>query len=1082
MNGIGDTRLLEERVLKGLKDFQRRTVDYAFRRMYESDKPTNRFLVADEAGLGKTLVARGLIARIINHLNQAGAERADILYICSNANIASQNIRRLNVTNKSEFALSTRITLLPRNLTQLKSNGLNFISFTPGTSFNMVSRTGVSEERAVIFRLLEYALDEDLTQSPGAFLTLRGNQVEKNFRSAVWSTHRVGGPDDANSLDSTLADAFKHELLENRHLLDRFWRYCDHHDEANTWWKRASLTLELRKALARSCISALKPDLVILDEFQRFRDLLQTPDVEDPNDIRQLSHQLFSRNDTRLLLLSATPYKMYTLHDETDDNHYEDFLRVARFLMGSEEEKQLRTDLDTFRGQLRRITSTDNRDLIHQKQHIEDRLRRFMSRTERLASSSDRNGMLAERQIEQTQLSANDLHDYRALDKLSRKLDAGDSTEYWKSSPYLINFMDNYKIKRELKRALAHPERSVNITPLLRNINQLPTESMKSYGYVDPGNARLRGLLANMVENGAWHLPWLPPSMPYYRGSGAWVKDGLKTITKRLIFSSWNVVPDAISMLLSYEAERNMMLSYEDSAVNTVEYRNRNSGRLALQRGNPQPTTMSTFSLLFPSAALAELADPFEIAGELGADYREISVGEVLGEATRRIRIALEPHVTNANDHPASDQRWYWAAPLLLDRSSEAANVTRSWLAESQIVHDPSHSQPDDIDDPGSWSDHVKVARQVIEDGIQLGQSPSDLAEVTALLALGGPGNCALRSLVRRLSQDEEPHQPQIMPEFRNGALRIAWGFRTLFNLPTITSLIRGSEEYTNLAYWQRVAATGVAGNLQAVLDEYIHVLPEWLGLVGKDRSRAVTQIGNAVHETVAIRAVNYRAEQIGFNDESFELSPNNIRVRFAMRFGTNVSEDQKKVVHAGAVRSAFNSPFWPFVLATTSVGQEGLDFHQYCHAVVHWNLPSNPVDLEQREGRVHRYKGHAIRKNVAERHRAVAFQTTSGDPWAEMLDEAAQNATSDELRDISPYWVYDGSARIERYVPHLPLSKEVGQLQQLKRSVAAYRMVIGQPRQEDLLSYLRGRVSEDELETLMQDLRIDLTPRYPSQ
>ena len=38
------------------------------------------------------------------------------------------------------------------------------------------------------------------------------------------------------------------------------------------------------------------------------------------------------------------------------------------------------------------------------------------------------------------------------------------------------------------------------------------------------------------------------------------------------------------------------------------------------------------------------------------------------------------------------------------------------------------------------------------------------------------------------------------------------------------------------------------------------------------------------------------------------------------------------------------NSPFWPFVLATTSVGQEGLDFQQYCHAVVHWNLPSNPV------------------------------------------------------------------------------------------------------------------------------------------
>ena len=30
-------------------------------------------------------------------------------------------------------------------------------------------------------------------------------------------------------------------------------------------------------------------------------------------------------------------------------------------------------------------------------------------------------------------------------------------------------------------------------------------------------------------------------------------------------------------------------------------------------------------------------------------------------------------------------------------------------------------------------------------------------------------------------------------------------------------------------------------------------------------------------------------------------------------------------------VREAFNSPFQPFVLATTSVGQEGIDFHWWC-------------------------------------------------------------------------------------------------------------------------------------------------------
>ncbi len=54
-----------ETVLSGLKDFQRDTVDYVFRRLYLDRNPTHRFLIADEVGLGKTLVARGLIAKAV---------------------------------------------------------------------------------------------------------------------------------------------------------------------------------------------------------------------------------------------------------------------------------------------------------------------------------------------------------------------------------------------------------------------------------------------------------------------------------------------------------------------------------------------------------------------------------------------------------------------------------------------------------------------------------------------------------------------------------------------------------------------------------------------------------------------------------------------------------------------------------------------------------------------------------------------------------------------------------------------------------------------------------------------------------
>ena len=85
---------------------------------------------------------------------------------------------------------------------------------------------------------------------------------------------------------------------------------------------------------------------------------------------------------------------------------------------------------------------------------------------------------------------------------------------------------------------------------------------------------------------------------------------------------------------------------------------------------------------------------------------------------------------------------------------------------------------------------------------------------------------------------------------------------------------------------------------------------------------------------------------------------PTAIRSHFAVAFtkgdGKEKDADRKK-----SVRNSFNSPFRPFVLASTSIGQEGLDFHNYCRRIVHWNLPSNPIDV----GRI--LRTFKIKKNV---------------------------------------------------------------------------------------------------------------------
>lgn len=186
------------------------------------------------------------------------------------------------------------------------------------------------------------------------------------------------------------------------------------------------------------------------------------------------------------------------------------------------------------------------------------------------------------------------------------------------------------------------------------------------------------------------------------------------------------------------------------------------------------------------------------------------------------------------------------------------------------------------------------------------------------------------------------------------------------------------------------------------------------------------------------------------------------------------------------AVRAAFNSPFRPFVLASTAVGQEGLDFHPWCHAVVHWNLPRSPVELEQREGRVHRYKGHAVRLNVArflglaglarvaEPSSAEVGAPVDTDPWKRLFAIAARH---DVDNDLSPCWLFEqgeNPTKIRRIVPYLNHSREAEGWPKLRARLATYRLVIGLPRQEDLLDALeRNGITAEQA----ADWKIDLRP-----
>jgi hypothetical protein len=1048
------------RELHHLKDFQRATVAHVHQRLWLDSEPAKRFLVADEVGLGKTMVARGVIAHTIDHLWDT-EDRIDIVYICSNSQIARQNLSRLAIQgyDTADDTHADRLTMLPEALKNLRNNRVNFISFTPGTSFSIQESGGRQGERVLLQHMLAQSLGLHVLRHKGWLKFFRGGAALANYRARVAEY-------DNDRFDAVLAGQFARDLhtavaFTDRPLVEELeecvegFRYLRGKAPWELSRRRYRLIGQMRNLIATAAVEALEPDLVILDEFQRFRDLL-TPGTPGAD----LAHAIFDQETARVLMLSATPYKMYTLPDEPEgDDHYKDFRRTVEFLAGAAEASEVIDGLRVMRQTL--LGSGDIEASRQAKNDVQARLRQVMARTERARSSADRDGMLVQKPSTQARVTPSDLLAYTSAAKIAACLpQTQDVFEYWRSSPYVLNIMEHYQVKKRLEAALTAPTQEL-LTALGEATGLLNWQQLDTYQQLDPGNAKMRGLMADVVDRGAWKLLWLPPSLPYYDPGGAFADPELAGFTKRLVFSAWAVVPKAISLVLSYEAERRALDRAGGSASERAYSADRTTGLLRFQTratagDNARETGMPVLAILYPCSTLARLADPLSIARELNAI--PVRREEMLSLVESRVSDALGflPSV----EEGAPDERWYWAAPFLLDEHALGKKLHGSFLDIMAAWGDH-----DNDDAESKQTQHVQAAQRIRAD--DLGRRPADLAQVLTLVAVAGPGVCALRALSRACGGDAA-----LGDEFiRDRSSYISWALRSLFNRPESLAVARSSDPTE--PYWQAVLRYCVDGNLQSTLDEYVHTLVDSEGLHDKSSDVRAAQLSAVIEAALTLRAATATVDTFEVTSRAARLHKHRVRSHFAVRFGRGQDEGNQ-AQREGQVRTAYNSPFWPFVLASTSVGQEGLDFHPYSHAVVHWNLPGNPVDLEQREGRVHRFKGHAVRRNVALAH-SDAVMEAAADPWTAMFAAAKSDCVG--VNDLTPYWIYSpiGGAAIERYVPVAPLSKEAARFARLLRTVGAYRLVMGQPRQEDLLRYLGEDVAA------LQWLHIDLTPTEPS-
>lgn len=378
---------------------------------------------------------------------------------------------------------------------------------------------------------------------------------------------------------------------------------------------------------------------------------------------------------------------------------------------------------------------------------------------------------------------------------------------------------------------------------------------------------------------------------------------------------------------------------------------------------------LANWSLIYPAHCLIEIPVPRSPA----------TLQQRIVELTRHFKQQLAPFKRRYRGGHNS-HHWYLFAPMLLDKVHEG--WTSDWFeALSNLVSGGVHQRA------------AEIARRFkqLED---LGAMPADLPEYLARLALGSPAVCAHRALKQYYPQQDCLHGP---------VSRVALGFVSLFNGVVGSAIARRLDgEHP----WRGIIRYCAEGGIQAMLEEYLYMLAPNRSLEG-----VVSTLENVLRTSPSSVKV-WRLDR--------DQDETHLRCHYAVPLGAQKSTDDAGQVRIVSIRESFNSPFRPFVLASTSIGQEGLDFHWYCSEVVHWNLPSNPIDLEQREGRVNRYQSLVVRRRVVQ---AVVEPGRHSSCWETLFKSAESPAWG---TDLVPYWHYpEGDAKIRRLIPSLAFSEE---------------------------------------------------------
>ena len=422
-----------------------------------------------------------------------------------------------------------------------------------------------------------------------------------------------------------------------------------------------------------------------------------------------------------------------------------------------------------------------------------------------------------EDKIEPVKISEKDVLSYIESEELLKEMGQRYSVpvEYVKSAPYILSFMRDYKLKKNIEKYFM--DRPDEVRKLNKSHLWIRSDVIQNYRELEHTNARLEKLYSEAFENGAEMLLWIPPSKPYYEPQGVFEKAG--GFSKILVFSAWEMVPRMIATLVSYEAERRTIGNLIEkrggrSKLKDAGYFARSNtrfpvGRLRFRLSEQEPAAMSLFCLMYPSKTLADIYNPIECLNKgMKLEDIEKEIGKKVSELLDRIKVF-------EGEGRRDDNRWYYIAPMLFDDRGYAEEWIGNGNALVQSEMDGDLVGLDEEEDKGqkAFMQHLNrlelYLREVTSQKLRLGRRPDDLAEVLTNMALASPAVCAYRAnggnglhasqfakiMLNRLNLPEstaiiehcygeasdDAHWRNVLRYFKDGTFRLCWMSMSIF-------------------------------------------------------------------------------------------------------------------------------------------------------------------------------------------------------------------------------------------------------------------------------------------------------------